>query len=83
LNGSVFDHPIAAFRVIPYLARKSITLPDLDKFLDIPSDRLQEMKSSDVANPDDDLAIEEQSIANKGNEDSNHNSLPDDLSNDE
>jgi hypothetical protein len=49
LNGSVFDCPIAAFQVIPYFARKSITLLDLDKFLDIPSNKLQEMESSDVA----------------------------------
>lgn len=83
LNGSVFDRPIAAFRVIPYFARKSITLPDLDTFLDIPSDRLQEMESSDVADPDDDLAIEEKSIASEGDEDSDRDSLPDDLSDDE
>jgi hypothetical protein len=52
LNGSVFDRPVAAFRVIPYFARKSLSLPNLDDFLDIPSDRLLEMESSDVSNPD-------------------------------
>jgi Integrase zinc binding domain/RNase H-like domain found in reverse transcriptase len=83
LNGSVFDRPIATFRVIPYFARKSITLPDLDTFLDIPNDRLQEMESSDVADPDDDLAIEERSMANEGDEDSDRDSLPEDLSDDE
>src|SRR6267154_2498718 len=29
LNGSVFDRPVAAFRVIPYFACKAITIPDL------------------------------------------------------
>jgi hypothetical protein len=52
LNGSVFDRPVAAFRVIPYFARKSLTLPNLDDFLDVSSDRLQEMESSDVPDPD-------------------------------
>jgi transposase InsO family protein len=52
LNGSVFDRPVAAFRVIPYFARKSLTLPNLDDFLDVSSDRLQEMESSDVSDPD-------------------------------
>ena len=28
LNRAVYDHPIAAFRLIPYLARQSIPLPD-------------------------------------------------------
>jgi hypothetical protein len=54
LNGSVFDRPVAAFRVVPYFARKSITLPDLDKFLDIPAQRLRDMESSNIADPDDD-----------------------------
>ena len=41
LNGSVFDRPVAAFRVVPYFARKSIPLPKLNDFLDIPTDWLQ------------------------------------------
>jgi hypothetical protein len=52
LNGSVFDRPVAAFRVVPYFARKSIPLPDLDQFLDISPRRLQEMESSDTSDPD-------------------------------
>ena len=44
---------MATFRVIPYFARKSISLPNLDKFLDILIHRLQEMEDSNVANPDE------------------------------
>ena len=35
LNGSVFNHPIAAFRVIPYFAHQHIEIPPLDKLIDI------------------------------------------------
>ena len=52
LNGSVFDRPVAAFRVIPYFARKSLALPDLDSFLDVSPERIQEMEDSDVSDPD-------------------------------
>ena len=52
LNGSVFDRPVAAFRVIPYFTRKSLLLPDLDKFIDIPRARLQEMENSTAIDPD-------------------------------
>jgi hypothetical protein len=44
LDGSVLHRPIAAFRVIPYFPRSSITLPD--SFIDIDTKRLREMESS-------------------------------------
>ena len=37
LNGSVFDRPIAAFRVIPYFVRQRINVPPLDELIDITS----------------------------------------------
>ena len=46
LNGSVFNRPIAAFRVIPYFARKAIALPDLSDFFDIPLERLRNIEGS-------------------------------------
>ena len=45
LDGSVHHRPVAAFRVIPYLARKSITLPD--DFIDIDTKRLRELEQTD------------------------------------
>jgi hypothetical protein len=83
LNGSVFDRPVAAFRVVPYFARKSIPLPNLDDFLDIPTDRLRDMESSEVADPDADVAIEDRSVATDSDEDGDGNSLSDDLSDDD
>ena len=53
LNGSVFDRPVAAFRVVPYFARKSITLPDLSNFLDISVTRLRDMEDSALLGDDD------------------------------
>ena len=40
LDGSVFDRPIAAFRVIPYFARTQLNLPPLDDLLDISANRI-------------------------------------------
>lgn len=54
LNGSVFDRPVAAFRVIPYFARKSLSLPNLDKFLDISTSRLRQMEQSTLEDPEED-----------------------------
>ena len=53
LNGSVFDRPVAAFRVVPYFARKAITLPDLSDYLDISTDRLRDMEDSASLGDDD------------------------------
>jgi hypothetical protein len=44
LDGTVLHRPIAAFRVIPYFARKSLPLPE--EFLDIDTNRLREMEQS-------------------------------------
>ena len=54
LNGAVFDRPVAAFRVVPYQARKSIELPPLDSLLDISLARLKEMEDSTLIDPEDD-----------------------------
>src|SRR5271168_3652411 len=53
LDGSVFDRPIAAFRVIPYFVRTKLALPPLDELLDISHRRLQELEDSCEADPDD------------------------------
>ena len=53
LDGSVFDRPIAAFRVIPYFARRKIDLPPLDNLLDISRQRLTELESTDNTELDD------------------------------
>jgi hypothetical protein len=45
LDGSVPHRPVAAFRVIPYFARKSIPLPD--NFIDIDTKRLRELEESE------------------------------------
>ena len=53
LDGSIFDRPITAFWVIPYFARKSITLPPLDELLDISRQRLAELENTEDIDTDD------------------------------
>src|ERR1700678_2423178 len=53
LDGSVFDRPTAAFRVIPYFARQKIDLPPLDNLLDISRQRLTELENTDNTELDD------------------------------
>ncbi|EPQ52315.1 hypothetical protein GLOTRDRAFT_47682 [Gloeophyllum trabeum ATCC 11539] len=45
LDGTLFDRPFAAFRVIPYLARKSITLPE--DFTDVGEGQVRRMEEQD------------------------------------
>jgi hypothetical protein len=56
LDGSVFDRPTAAFRVIPYLARSSIALPPLDTLIDISASRLTQMEHDMTIDPEEDEA---------------------------
>ena len=59
LDGAVFDRPIAVFQVIPYFTRIKIELPPLDRLINISKNCLMEMEATDQADPDDDIAIEE------------------------
>lgn len=52
LDGSVFDRPIAAFRLIPYLARKSVDIPT--NFFDAPRSHIQEMEDTATTGDDED-----------------------------
>jgi len=52
LDRSVFNCPVAAFRVIPYFARTKLDLPPLDNLIDILHARLEEMKNSTATDPE-------------------------------
>jgi len=54
LDGSVFDRPVAAFRVIPYFARSVIALPPLDTLIDVSLARLTQMENSTLPDPEED-----------------------------
>ncbi|RPD52796.1 hypothetical protein L227DRAFT_514230, partial [Lentinus tigrinus ALCF2SS1-6] len=57
LNGAVFDRPVAAFRLIPYLAREDV-IPLPPDALDTDEERLREMEQFDgPAEGDDDYAL--------------------------
>ena len=57
LDGSVLDRPVAAFRLLPYLARERINVPWLDDgdHMDISTARLREMEASTSLGDDDEL----------------------------
>ena len=58
LDGSVFNHHIAAFRVIPYFTRTTLDIPPLSDLIDISNNRLKEMEDSDIVDPDDEDDVE-------------------------
>ena len=53
LDGAVLHNPIVQFHAIPYLARKSIFLPE--GFTDIWKTRLDEMEEQDVVEGEENL----------------------------
>ena len=44
MDGSVFDQPVAAFRVILYSARQKLKIPPLEELINISQKQLQELK---------------------------------------
>jgi len=55
LNGTLFDRPFAAFRIIPYFAHTKIDLPPLKELLDVSNERLQELWNSTTSDPEGEL----------------------------
>ena len=53
LNGTLAHAPVAAFRVVPYLARTNIDIPDLEEHINMSVARLRELEYSTTADPDD------------------------------
>jgi hypothetical protein len=53
LDGSLYDRPIAAFRLIPYFARQHIDLPPLETLLDVSIERLRELEETTYDNTDE------------------------------
>jgi hypothetical protein len=59
LDGTLAHAPVAAFRVVPYFARRSIKIPDLEAHLDVSVARLRELERSHTADPDEAEAVAE------------------------
>lgn len=53
LDGSLFDRPVAAFRIIPYFPRLHIDLPPLEDLLDVSIARLRELQNTTFADTDE------------------------------
>ena len=68
LDGTLFDRPIAAFRVIPYFARQNLALPPLEELLDVSQNRLRELENTASADPDDDYALDSNADADPDQE---------------
>jgi hypothetical protein len=60
LDGTLSHAPVAAFRVIPYLARRVLIIPDLDDHIDVSVGRLRELEQSNAIDPDNpEVAVNE------------------------
>jgi hypothetical protein len=79
LDGTLFHRPYAAFRLVPYFARRTIALPDVSSFVDVPS-ALDELVGDNDAGIDDetelaDLPADDDDAADNEDE---HTGVPDD-----
>ncbi len=70
LDGAVLDRPIAAFRVVPFAARKKIAITE--EMLDTSENRLKEMHQADdqgEEEPDEEPDDEESGDEDEGQQD--------------
>jgi hypothetical protein len=52
LDGALLHRPVAAFRIIPYFARKQINIPPLNQLLDVSMSRLRELENTTEEDPE-------------------------------
>ena len=53
LDGTLAHAPVAAFRVVPYFARRELDIPDIEEHIDVSVARLRELEQTTFADPDD------------------------------
>ena len=53
LDGTLSHAPVTAFRVVPYLARKNIEVPNLEQHIDVSVNQLRELEWSITLDPDE------------------------------
>jgi hypothetical protein len=73
LDGSVLHRPVAAFRVVPYFARKTIKIPD--NIWDIDEKRFYELMKTKDVDGEENAHEEEEEEEDKSDEESDKESL--------
>ena len=53
MDGTLAHTPIAAFRLLPYVVREVLIIPDLEQYFDVSTTRLREMERGNLSDPDD------------------------------
>lgn len=66
LDGSVLDRPCAAFRLVPYLARRTIDMPE--DFENITPDRLRAMVDEEDIGDDEQLDSDDEHEERRDND---------------
>ncbi|TFY78453.1 hypothetical protein EWM64_g5560 [Hericium alpestre] len=56
LDSTLFDHPTAAYRIVPYFAHTILDHPPLEDFLDVSIKQFERLLTSTVTDPDDKTA---------------------------
>ena len=59
LDGTLAHTPVAAFQVVPYFARKSLDIPNIQQHIDMTTAHLQQMEQTPDTNPNKAEVIDE------------------------